>query len=86
VNILLLQPAKAASTIGGDDVSIFEPLALEYLAASLVPDHDVRIVDLRLDPDLEQTLASFRSQVVGVTGYTVWSGPRISPPHAWTWS
>ncbi len=75
VNILLLQPAKAASTIGGDDVSIFEPLALEYLAAGLVADHDVRIVDLRLDPDLDRTLASFQPQVVGVTGYTVHVNP-----------
>jgi hopanoid C-3 methylase len=75
VKVLLLQPAKAASTIGGDDISIFEPLALEYLAASLAPDHDVRIMDLRLDPDLDRMLASFRPQVVGVTGYTVHVNP-----------
>jgi hopanoid C-3 methylase len=75
VNILLLQPAKAESTIGGDDVSIFEPLALEYLAAGLAPEHDVRITDLRLDPDLDHALASFQPQVVGVTGYTVHVNP-----------
>jgi radical SAM superfamily enzyme YgiQ (UPF0313 family) len=75
VNILLLQPAKAASTIGGDDISIFEPLALEYLAAALLPDHDVRIMDLRLDPDLERTLSSFRPEVVGLTSYTVHVNP-----------
>jgi radical SAM superfamily enzyme YgiQ (UPF0313 family) len=75
VNILLLQPAKAASTIGGDDISIFEPLALEYLAAGLVSDHDVRIMDLRLDPDLERTLASFQPEIVGLTGYTVHVNP-----------
>jgi radical SAM superfamily enzyme YgiQ (UPF0313 family) len=71
MNILLLQPAKAASTIGGDDISVFEPLALEYLAAGLMPDHAVRIVDLRLDPDIDRALASFGPHVVGVTGYTV---------------
>jgi hopanoid C-3 methylase len=75
VNILLLQPAKAPSTIGGDDISIFEPLALEYLAAGLVPDHDVRILDMRLDPDLERVLASFEPEVVGLTGYTVHVNP-----------
>ncbi len=71
MNILLLQPAQATSTIGGDDVSMFEPLALEYLAAGIAPEHDVRVVDLRLDPDLEEALASFPPHVVGVTGYTV---------------
>ena len=71
MNILLLQPAQAASTIGGDDVSMFEPLALEYLAAGIAPEHDVCIVDLRLDPDLEGALASRAPHVVGVTGYTV---------------
>ena len=29
MNILLVEPAKAASTIGGEDVFLFEPLALE---------------------------------------------------------
>ncbi len=45
------------------------------MAAGLVPDHDVRIMDLRLDPDLDRTLASFQPQVVGVTGYTVHVNP-----------
>ena len=71
INILLLQPSKAASTIGGDDISIFEPLALEYLAAAVGREHTVRIVDLRLEPDLDRVLAVFEPHVVGVTGYTV---------------
>jgi radical SAM superfamily enzyme YgiQ (UPF0313 family) len=75
VNVLLLQPAKAASTIGGDDVSMFEPLALEYLAAGIADDHDVRILDLRIDPDLDRVLATFRPDVVGITGYTVHVNP-----------
>ena len=75
MNILLLQPAQAASTIGGDDVSLFEPLALEYLAAGISAGHDIRIADLRLDPDLDQVLAAFQPNVVGVTGYTVHVNP-----------
>jgi hypothetical protein len=29
VNILLIEPAKASRTIGGEDIFIYEPLALE---------------------------------------------------------
>ena len=75
MNILLLQPAMAASAIGGDNVSLFEPLALEYLAAGIPAEHDIRIVDLRIDPHLDRILASFEPQVVGVTGYTVHVNP-----------
>jgi len=32
MRILLIQPPKAAATIGGEDVYIYEPLALEYLS------------------------------------------------------
>ena len=35
MKILLVQPPKAPSTIGGEDVFLFEPLALEYLAAGV---------------------------------------------------
>jgi len=71
MRILLVEPAKAASTFGGEDVSLFEPLALEYLAAAVKADHDARILDLRLDHDLRGTLERFRPDVVGITAYTV---------------
>jgi radical SAM superfamily enzyme YgiQ (UPF0313 family) len=71
VKILLVQPAKAPVTIGGDDYHLFEPLALEYLAAPLVSEHDVKILDLRLDKDLDTTLEEFSPDVVGITAYTV---------------
>ena len=53
MKILLVQPAKPEKALGGEDFSIFEPLALEYLAADVAGDHDVRILDMRLDPDLD---------------------------------
>jgi len=71
VKILLIEPAKAARTIGGDDVFLFEPLALEYLAAAVRPDHDVRILDMRLDKNLPAVLDEFEPDVVGLTAYTV---------------
>jgi radical SAM superfamily enzyme YgiQ (UPF0313 family) len=71
MKILLIQPAKPAKALGGEDFSVFEPLALEYLAAGVAPDHDVRILDMRLEPDLQAVLADFQPVVVGLTAYTV---------------
>ena len=70
MRILLIQPPKAPATIGGEDVFIYEPLALEYLAAG-VADHDVRILDLRFPENLRDVLERFRPDLAGITAYTV---------------
>ena len=46
-----------------------EPLALEMLAAC-VPDHETRILDLRIEDDLPAVLADFSPDLVGVTALT----------------
>lgn len=71
MRVLLIQPAKASVTIGGEDLFVFEPLALEYVAAGVAQDHDVRILDMRLDKDLQRVLSEFSPDVVGLTAYTV---------------
>jgi len=71
MKILLIQPAKAPVSIGGDDFQVFEPLALEYVAAGVQNDHDVKILDMRFEGDLEKTVTDFRPDVVGITAYTV---------------
>jgi radical SAM superfamily enzyme YgiQ (UPF0313 family) len=71
MKILLIQPAKAPLTVGGEDIHVFEPLALEYLAAGVAADHDVRILDMRLEPDLGRVLVEWAPDVVGITAYTV---------------
>ncbi|MEJ2207924.1 MAG: radical SAM protein [Anaerolineae bacterium] len=75
MNVLLIEPAKAPRTIGGEDIFLYEPLALEYLAAGVSQDHDVTILDLRLDKDLPATLERVRPDVVGITSYTVHVNP-----------
>ncbi len=75
MKILLIEPAKAAGTLGGEDVFLYEPLALEYVAAGVRDDHEVRILDLRLDRSLAQTLEAYRPDVVGLTAYTVHVNP-----------
>ncbi len=71
MKILLVQPAKPEKALGGEDFHVFEPLALEYLAAGVARDHDVRILDMRLDPGLDSLLQSYKPDVVGITSYTV---------------
>ena len=69
MRILLVQPDYRGQFGGLIQVMMPEPFALEMIAAA-VPEHEVRIVDLRVQDDLGATLASFRPQLVGVTSLT----------------
>ena len=73
MRILLVQPAPFEPGRIGLENSLWlsEPVALAQLAA-MVPEHDVRILDMRLEPDLvlNDTLLEFRPDVVGVTSMT----------------
>jgi radical SAM superfamily enzyme YgiQ (UPF0313 family) len=71
MKILLIEPDKAQVVIGSEDFSIYEPLALEYVAAGIVKDHEVEILDLRFENNLEDVLQNFSPDVVGITAYTV---------------
>ena len=71
MRILLIEPAKSPISMAGEDVFLFEPLALEYVAAGVSSDHQVRILDQRIDDTVEETLEQFRPDIVGITGYTV---------------
>ena len=65
MKILLIQPATASLTISGEDVSrMHEPLALEYIASGVVKNHQVRILDMRIEKDLKSVLRDFRPDVV----------------------
>lgn len=69
MNVLLIQPPSCDPIT--DRVFMFEPLALEYLGAGLKLDgHEVRLLDARIEPDIDGVFDSFRPDVVGLTGYT----------------
>ena len=70
MKILLVQPEVSSDAIVGD-LLLMEPLALEYLAGGLKSDHNVRLLDLRFDNNLERVLEDFYPDIVGTTGYTV---------------
>jgi radical SAM superfamily enzyme YgiQ (UPF0313 family) len=87
VRILLIEPAKSPVSMAGEDVFLFEPLALEYVAAGVNADHEVRILDQRIDDTVEQTLEEFRPDVVGITGYTVHANRmKLLAERAKTWN
>ena len=71
MRILLVEPHKPGLSIGGEDVFMFEPLALEYIAAGVPEGNDVKILDLRIDRDFHGTLERFNPHIVGITAYTV---------------
>jgi radical SAM superfamily enzyme YgiQ (UPF0313 family) len=50
-----------------------EPLALEYMGAGIGDNHDVELIDLRLEtePGLKQTLESFQPDIIGCGGCTI---------------
>ncbi len=68
MRILLVQPGSSEG-VGFPLVASPEPLHLEMIAAT-VPEHDVRILDMRLDDDLERVLRAFQPELVAVTALT----------------
>ena len=68
MRILLVQP-DVADSFGFRVAALPEPLHLE-MAAAIVPEHDVRILDMRLDNDLDSALKTFWPELVAVTALT----------------
>jgi len=74
LRVLLIWPSSLNEVLGwGSLGAIAEPLALEYLAATVKEHgHEARILDLRLHPqDLERVVQEFRPDLVGVTAYSM---------------
>ncbi len=69
MKILLVQPDFEQKNFGFRLVAMPEPLALEMLAGAL-PDHDVRIIDLRCGENLVEAVKKFQPDLVGITALT----------------
>lgn len=69
MRILFVQP-NFKSSIGGFRLAAMpEPLGLEMVAAT-VNEHDLKLLDMRLDGDLDGALRSFEPDLVAVTALT----------------
>ena len=66
MKILLVKPDQPAFKASFKGVMMIGPLSLETVAGAL-DDHDVRILDMRVDPGLDEKIASFEPDVVGTT-------------------
>ncbi|MDH5173846.1 MAG: B12-binding domain-containing radical SAM protein [Elusimicrobiota bacterium] len=69
MRILLIQPPISSIDFAAGRLVLNEPLALEIIAAC-VPHHEVRILDMRLDDDLEREMVTFQPDIVATTSYT----------------
>ena len=71
MRILLVKPDISDFSVGFASLARTAPLELLMVAAS-VPDHECRIIDMRLEKDaaFEETLLDFRPNVVGLTAYS----------------
>jgi radical SAM superfamily enzyme YgiQ (UPF0313 family) len=75
MRLLLVKPqAQLPTILGLQRFTMLEPLELGYLAASVPPEHEVRVVDLRpvSSPGraFRRALRGFRPDLVGLTGYS----------------
>ncbi|MDR3600909.1 MAG: radical SAM protein [Desulfosporosinus sp.] len=71
MKVLFIQPYSLPESLAGDDTSMFEPLALEYLAAGVKDICQTQLLDMRLDKSLEKTVNDYQPDVIGITGYSV---------------
>ncbi|HEY49170.1 MAG TPA: hypothetical protein G4O13_03910, partial [Dehalococcoidia bacterium] len=65
MKILLVKPDISPLISWGSAENIVEPLGLEYVAAGVASDHEVRILDLQLEKGLQKVLSDFHPDVVG---------------------
>jgi radical SAM superfamily enzyme YgiQ (UPF0313 family) len=70
MRVLLLYPRNPEIIIGSKGLMDFEPLGLEYLAAS-IPEHEVKIIDLKFEDNFTRELSIFKPQIFGISGVAV---------------
>jgi len=72
MRILLVHPPVGVNVVGAGILFLGEPLALETIAAT-VPEHEVRILDMRVENEWEclgREIAEFDPDMVGTTALT----------------
>lgn len=72
MKVLLINPPCGIKTIGLKNLTKIEPLNLELLGAMIKGRHEVRLVDMEVEPkDLSRVLVDFKPDIVGVTSEVV---------------
>lgn len=73
MKILLVSEPPNFNSVDAKELFFCEPLALEYIAAGVQESHDVKILDLRVEPEtaFKDTLESFKPDIIGCGGTTI---------------
>lgn len=66
MKVLLVQPPQFGKP-GFNKIAFVEPLGLEMVAGALIPEHEVRIHDMRVDDRLEKAIDDFRPDALGIS-------------------
>jgi radical SAM superfamily enzyme YgiQ (UPF0313 family) len=69
MRIILVEPPVSPYDVPTGLAALPEPLSLEILAAA-VPEHEIKIVDMRIDDRFVDELETFKPDLVGVTAVT----------------
>lgn len=69
MKVLLVQPPFNPNIIGAGIVYCSEPLGLESIAGN-IPHREVKILDMRIEPDFDKELVSFQPDIVAITSLT----------------
>lgn len=78
MRILLVNPPSGDLTVGLKYLAKVEPLGLEIIGGA-VPDHEVELLDMEIDTDLQGALQRFNPDIVGVSAQVVqtYTGQRV---------
>jgi methyltransferase len=73
MKILLVVSPQSNQSFDASKIFLMEPLAMEYLAAGVQANHDVKLLDLRVDTEtgFRETLESFQPDILGCGAFTV---------------
>lgn len=73
MRILLVLAPISSKSYDVSSLVLMEPIALEYIGASVRKDHDVKLVDFRAEAetDLEELLNSFKPDIIGTGALTI---------------
>ncbi len=66
MKILLIQPPRRGLSF---ELGPIEPLGLETIAGC-IQNHEIKIIDMRIDTDLKSNLDNFQPDIVGITSVT----------------
>jgi radical SAM superfamily enzyme YgiQ (UPF0313 family) len=72
MKILLVTTPVSRKNVDANPIFLVEPLGLEYVGAGVQGDHEVKLLDLRVDtePGLKETLETFKPDIMGCGALT----------------